>query len=208
MITVPLILLAIPSVYAGWHYVEPMLFGDWFGSSIVVSPAHPAMAELREEWHGVGAFIMHGFVSLPFWLAIAGIAAAFYCYIVNPALPARLRKLAGPLYTLLDNKYYFDRFNDWFFAGGTRELGEIASNVGDRRIIDGFFVNGSARAVGCGGVDPAQAAVRVRLPVRIHHDHRRVRAADVVGGALGGRRRWPTFPSPFSCPSWPASPRW
>ncbi|HEV8502273.1 MAG TPA: NADH-quinone oxidoreductase subunit L [Casimicrobiaceae bacterium] len=148
VITVPLILLAIPSVYAGWHYVEPMLFGDWFGNSIVVSPAHPAMAELREEWHGVGAFIMHGFVSLPFWLAIAGIAAAFYCYIVNPALPARLRQLAGPLYTLLDNKYYFDRFNDWFFAGGTRELGEIASNVGDRRIIDGFFVNGSARAVG------------------------------------------------------------
>jgi NADH-quinone oxidoreductase subunit L len=148
VITVPLILLAIPSVYAGWYYVEPMLFGNWFGSSIVVSPAHPAMAELKEEWHGVGAFIMHGFVSLPFWLAIAGIAAAFYCYIVNPALPGRLRKLAGPLYTLLDNKYYFDRFNDWFFAGGTRELGEIASNVGDRRIIDGFFVNGSARAVG------------------------------------------------------------
>jgi NADH-quinone oxidoreductase subunit L len=148
VITVPLILLAIPSVYAGWYYVEPMLFGDWFGSSIVVSPAHPAMAAIKEEWHGVGAFILHGFASLPFWLAIAGIAAAFYCYIIDPALPARLRKLAGPLYTLLDNKYYFDRFNDWFFAGGTRELGEIASNVGDRRIIDGFFVNGSARAVG------------------------------------------------------------
>ncbi|HEY7904678.1 MAG TPA: NADH-quinone oxidoreductase subunit L, partial [Casimicrobiaceae bacterium] len=144
----PLILLAIPSVYAGWYYVEPMLFGDWFGSSIVVSPAHPAMAAIKEEWHGVGAFILHGFASLPLWLAIAGIAAAFYCYIIDPALPARLRKLAGPLYTLLDNKYYFDRFNDWFFAGGTRELGEIASNVGDRRIIDGFFVNGSARAVG------------------------------------------------------------
>ncbi|MEP7064163.1 MAG: NADH-quinone oxidoreductase subunit L [Betaproteobacteria bacterium] len=148
VVTVPLILLAIPSVYAGWAYVEPMLFGDWFGGSIVVNPAHAAMGTLKEEWQGVGAFILHGVGGLPFWLALAGIAAAFYCYIVNPGLPARLRTMAGPIYTLLDNKYYFDRFNDWFFAGGTRLIGRIASNVGDRRIIDGFIVNGSARAVG------------------------------------------------------------
>jgi NADH-quinone oxidoreductase subunit L len=148
VVTVPLILLAIPSVYAGWTYIEPMLFGDWFGSSIVVNPSHAAMAELREEWHGVGAFILHGLGGLPFWLALTGIAAAFYCYVVNPALPARLQRMAGPIYTLLDNKYYFDRFNDWFFAGGTRLVGRIASNVGDRRIIDGLIVNGSARAVG------------------------------------------------------------
>jgi NADH-quinone oxidoreductase subunit L len=148
VVTVPLILLAIPSVYAGWHYIEPMLFGNWFGTSIVVAPGHPAMAELKEEWHGVGAFIAHGFASLPFWLAIAGIAAAWVCYILKPSLPARLRALAGPVYTLLDNKYYFDRFNDWFFAGGTRAIGRIASNVGDRIVIDGVFVNGSARLVG------------------------------------------------------------
>jgi NADH-quinone oxidoreductase subunit L len=148
VVTVPLILLAIPSVYAGWAYIEPMLFGNWFGNSIVVSPAHAAMAELKEEWHGVGAFIAHGLTGLPFWLAIAGIASAWVCYILRPSLPARLRALAGPIYTLLDNKYYFDRFNDWFFAGGTRAIGRLASNVGDRLVIDGFFVNGSARLVG------------------------------------------------------------
>jgi NADH-quinone oxidoreductase subunit L len=87
-------------------------------------------------------------LSLPFWLALAGIVATWYLYLVNPALPERLKKGAGWLYTLLDNKYYFDRFNDWFFAGGARSLGAFLSNVGDLRIIDGFFVNGAARVVG------------------------------------------------------------
>jgi NADH-quinone oxidoreductase subunit L len=148
VITVPLILLAIPSVYSGWAYIEPMLFGDYFGASIVVAEKHAVLKELAAEWHGAGDFIRHGLASAPFWLAIAGIAAAWYCYIVNPRLPERLRRAAGALYTLLDNKYYFDKFNDWFFAGGARRLGGLASNVGDRRVIDGFFVNGAARVVG------------------------------------------------------------
>jgi NADH-quinone oxidoreductase subunit L len=91
---------------------------------------------------------MHGLLSAPFWLAVAGIVAAWYCYLINPALPERLQKLAGGVYTLLDNKYYFDKFNDWFFAGGAREVGGVASNLGDRTIIDGWMVNGSARLVG------------------------------------------------------------
>jgi NADH-quinone oxidoreductase subunit L len=148
VVTVPLILLAIPSVYAGWAYIEPMLFGNYFRDAIVVRPEHPALWKLKDEWHGVAAFVQHGVLSLPFWLALAGIAAAAYCYLVNPALPERLRRLAGPLYTVLDHKYYFDRFNDWFFAGGARRLGGILSTVGDRTLIDGFFVNGSARVVG------------------------------------------------------------
>ncbi|NDP41690.1 MAG: NADH-quinone oxidoreductase subunit L [Aromatoleum sp.] len=148
VVTVPLILLAIPSVYAGWAYIEPMLFGPYFGDSIVVREEHAVLMEMRGEWHGALAFIEHGVLSLPFWLAIAGIAAAWYCYLVNPALPERLKKAAGPIYTLLDNKYYFDRFNDWFFAGGARRMGDFLSNTGDRSIIDGFFVNGSARVVG------------------------------------------------------------
>ena len=94
------------------------------------------------------AVTTHGVLSAPFWLALAGIAAAWYCYLVNPALPARIRERAAALYTLLDNKYYFDRFNDWFFAGGARALGRFLSNAGDRTIIDGFFVNGSARVMG------------------------------------------------------------
>jgi NADH-quinone oxidoreductase subunit L len=148
VVTIPLILLAIPSVYTGWTYMEPMLFGDYFGHSIVVRPEHAVLWELKDEWHGVAAFIEHGVLSLPFWLAVAGIAAAYYLYVVNTALPARLQRMAGPLYTLLDHKYYFDQFNDWFFAGGTRGVGHFLSNVGDRAIIDGFFVNGTARLVG------------------------------------------------------------
>ncbi|HYR00950.1 MAG TPA: NADH-quinone oxidoreductase subunit L [Casimicrobiaceae bacterium] len=150
VVTVPLILLAIPSLYAGWAYVEPMLIGEFFGDSIVIRPEHPALWELKAEWHGVGAFVRHGVASLPFWLALAGIAAAVYCYLVNPALPERIRRAAGGIYTLLDNKYYFDRFNDWFFAGGFRRIGRFLSDVGDRSIIDGFLVNGSARLVALG----------------------------------------------------------
>ncbi len=148
VVTVPLVLLAIPSVYAGWAYVEPMLVGDYFGGSIVVRPEHPAMWAFKAEWHGIATFIQHGVLSLPFWLALAGIVSAWYLYLVNPGLPARLAKALGPVYALLQNHYYFDRFNAWFFAGGARVLGGFLSRVGDRSIIDGFFVNGAARVVG------------------------------------------------------------
>jgi len=94
------------------------------------------------------AFMLHGLTSAPFWLAVAGIVFAWYCYLVNPALPERLKRAAGGLYTLLDNKYYFDRFNEIVFAGGARKIGAFASTIGDKTIIDGFFVNGSARVVG------------------------------------------------------------
>jgi NADH-quinone oxidoreductase subunit L len=147
VVTLPLVLLAIPSVFAGWQYIEPMLFGEFFRDAIVVRKEHAVLWELKNEWHGVAAFVQHGVLSLPFWLALAGIAMAWYCYLVNPGLPERLRKAAGPLYTLLDQKYYFDRFNDWFFAGGARGIGSFLSNVGDRSLIDGFLVNGAARVV-------------------------------------------------------------
>jgi len=148
VVTVPLILLAIPSVYTGWTYIEPLLFGDYFAGSIAVKPDHNVLAELGRDWHGVGAFMLHGLTAAPFWLALAGIVAAWYCYLANPALPARIKAMAGPVYTLLDNKYYADKFNDWFFAGGSRKVGGLLSEVGDRTIIDGFFVNGTAKVVG------------------------------------------------------------
>ena len=147
VVTIPLILLAIPSVYAGWAYIEPLLFGDYFGTSIVVRQEHAVVAELAAEWHGVTAFVLHGLTSAPFWLALAGIATAWYSYIVNPALPAKIQSHASAIYALLDNKYYVDRFNDWFFAGGSRAAGGFLSNVVDRTIIDGFFVNGSGRVI-------------------------------------------------------------
>ncbi|MDQ6621107.1 MAG: NADH-quinone oxidoreductase subunit L [Pseudomonadota bacterium] len=148
VITVPLVLLAIPSVVAGFMFIQPMLFGGYFGNSIFVREEHGVIAELGKEWHGIGSFITHGLLSAPFMLAVAGIVAAWYCYLVNPALPGRIRSRVGALYTLLDQKYYFDRFNDWFFAGGARRTGALFSNVGDRMLIDGMVVNGSARLIG------------------------------------------------------------
>src|SRR6185437_11719020 len=92
-------------------------------------------------------FVLHGLVSPTFWLALAGIATAVYFYLINPAMPGRVVDRFRAIYTLLDNKYYADRFNDWFFAGGTRAIGRFASHVGDRTIIDGIMVNGSAALV-------------------------------------------------------------
>jgi NADH-quinone oxidoreductase subunit L len=125
-----------------------MLFGDYFGSAITVRPEHAVLDRLRESWHGVWAFVLHAFATPALWLAVAGIVAAWYCYLVNPALPGRIAAAAGPVYRLLDNKYYVDRFNEIVFAGGSRRLGTLFSSVGDRTVIDGFFVNGSARVVG------------------------------------------------------------
>jgi NADH-quinone oxidoreductase subunit L len=156
VVTVPLILLAIPSIYAGWAYVDPVLFGDFFGSSIAISPQHAGMATLREEWHGIGAFVAHGLAAAAFWLALAGIGLAWLLYIRRPDLPAMIQARTEALYALLANNYYVDRFNDWFFAGGFRRAGNLFSDIGDRSVIDGFFVNGSARMVGA-----ASAALRL-----------------------------------------------
>jgi len=149
VVTLPLILLAIPSVYAGWAYIEPMLFGDFFGAAIFVDhDAHPAMQSLAQHFHGAGAMVLHGLVSLPFWLAVAGVATAWYLYLVRRDLPEAIRRKAGILYTILERKYGFDDFNDWFFAGGARLLGGRLWRWGDVFAIDGVVVNGSARLVG------------------------------------------------------------
>jgi NADH-quinone oxidoreductase subunit L len=148
VVTVPLIALAIPSVYAGWAYVGPMLFEGFFGGSIVVDPAHDPLLTLGEHWHGSAAFALHGLTALPFWLAIAGIATAWYLYLKRPELPDAIARRLRGLYALLVNKYYFDEIYQAVFAGGARLLGRGLWRVGDVGIIDGFFVNGSARVVG------------------------------------------------------------
>ena len=147
VVTLPLILLAIPSVCAGW-VIGTFLYGNYFGDAIYFSPAHPVMEELAKEFHGVLAMILHGLTSLPFWLAAAGMASAWYLYLARPELPRVLRERAGLLVTILMEKYGFDRFNDWFFAGGARRVGNGLWKGGDVAVIDGVFVNGSARAVG------------------------------------------------------------
>ncbi len=149
VVTLPLILLAIPSIYSGWAYIQPMLYGDFFGSAIVINhAAHPAMEELKAEFHGPAAMALHAFTSMPFWLALAGVLSAYFLYMVRKDLPEKIRAKTGIIYTILDQKYGFDRFNDWFFAGGARLLGGRLWRWGDVAAIDGLLVNGSARMVG------------------------------------------------------------
>ena len=147
VVTLPLVVLAVPSICAGW-FIGPMLFGGYFGDAIHVAAEHDVLAEVAAEFHGVTGMMLHALGTWPFWLSIAGIAAAAFLYLKRTDLPARIAAMLSPIYTLLDNKYYFDRFNDWFFAGGARLLGRGLWKGGDIAVIDGFFVNGSARVVG------------------------------------------------------------
>ena len=149
VVTVPLVLLAIPSIIIGALAADSMITGEYFKGVITVfADRHPAMAALAEHWHGWVAMALHGFTSLPFWLMVAGIATAWYFYLVNPAIPARVQQTFKGIYTILENKYYLDRFNEWFFAGGARRLGSGLWKRGDQGLIDGLVVNGSARLVG------------------------------------------------------------
>jgi NADH-quinone oxidoreductase subunit L len=147
VVTVPLVLLAIPSVVSGW-LIGDIVFGGYFGSSIMISEAHPGVKEMAEEFHGIVPMILHGLLSAPFWLALAGAAAAWYLYIARPEMAAVVRQKAGVLARILDDKYGFDRFNDWFFAGGARKFGAGLWRYGDVTVIDGLMVNGSAKLVG------------------------------------------------------------
>jgi NADH-quinone oxidoreductase subunit L len=148
VVTLPLILLAIPSVVIGFLTIQPMLFGDFFKGVVFVGEGHEAMKDLAAHWHGAVAMGIHAFTSAPFWLALGGVAASYYCYMVNPRVPAWFHARFSGIYTLLDNKYYMDKFNDAVFSAGARGLGRGLWNVGDRSLIDGLLVNGSARMVG------------------------------------------------------------
>lgn len=148
VVTVPLVLLAIPSVLIGFFTIEPMLFGDFFKGVIHFSDSHPVMAELGHEFHGAVGMAIHGMTTLPFILAMSGVAVAWLFYMKMPAIPAAIMKTFKPVHTLLENKYYFDKFNEIFFAGGARLLGRGLWKVGDQTLIDGMVVNGSAKLVG------------------------------------------------------------
>ena len=149
VITVPLILLAIPSVVIGFLMIQPMLFGDFFKDAIFVNAEiHKAMSVLSAEFHGPAQLALHGLTTAPFWLAVAGVASSYYLYIVNPSLPASIKARVQPLYTVLENKYYLDWFNENVLARGARALGTGLWKVGDQTLIDGVLVNGSWKAVG------------------------------------------------------------
>lgn len=148
VVWLPLVLLAIPSVVIGFITIEPILFGSYFKDAIYISQAHTGMAELAEEFHGPFLKVIYGFIELPFWLALAGVGTAWFFYMKRPDIPAAIKNKFSGIYTLLDNKYYFDRFNDWFFAGGARGASGFLWKFGDIKLIDGLMVNGTARLVG------------------------------------------------------------
>ena len=148
VVTLPLILLAIPSVVIGYLTIQPMLFGDFFKDSIFVNlERHPAMVELAEMFHGPVQMALHGLTAAPFWLALSGVALSYYMYMVNPALPTSIKRKLHPLYALLENKYYLDWFNENVLARGVRGLGTVLWKVGDQKLIDGTLVNGSWKVV-------------------------------------------------------------
>lgn len=149
VVWLPLVLLAIPSVVIGFLTIEPMLFGEFFKNAIFVDGAkHHAMKELEEAFHGPVAMAIHGLQTAPFWLALAGVVLSYYMYMVNPALPAAIKRAFGPVYRLLENKYYLDWINENIIARGTRALGTGLWKGGDQALIDGAVVNGSWKLVG------------------------------------------------------------
>jgi NADH-quinone oxidoreductase subunit L len=149
VVTVPLVLLAIPSVIIGFLAIEPMLFGEFFKGAIFVNAEkHPVMEELAHAFHGPVQMAVHAFSTMPFWLAMAGVAVSYYMYMVNPALPAAIKRNCMPVFNLLENKYYLDWINENILARGARALGAGLWKVGDRTLIDGLLVNGSWKVVG------------------------------------------------------------
>ncbi len=149
VVTLPLVLLAIPSLAIGYFAIEPMLYGDYFKGVIHIDVhAHPAMEHLAEEFHGAVAMGVHALSTLPFFLALAGVVVSWFFYMKRPDIPAAIQRKFSAINTLFENKYYFDKINEFVFAGGARVLGKAFWRGGDVAVIDGLIVNGSAKLVG------------------------------------------------------------
>ncbi len=148
VVTVPLVLLAIPSVLIGYFTIEPMLFGNFLADAITVNAdQHHAMRELAQAFHGPMAMASHALGTAPFWLALAGVVLAYVLYMVKTNWPAAIQQMVQPLHTLLDHKYYLDAFNEHVLARGARVIGTGLWRWGDQAVIDGAVVNGSWRWV-------------------------------------------------------------
>jgi len=149
VVTVPLLLLAIPSVVIGFMTIQPMLFGEFLKDAIHINlELHPAMEKFAEEFHGPLAMALHAFSTAPFYLALGGAVTAWYMYMVNPAVPAAIGRTFKPIVTLLENKYYMDWFNENVLARGARMLGTGLWKGGDQGVIETGVVNASWKLVG------------------------------------------------------------
>ncbi len=146
VVTVPLILLAIPSVFIGYFTVGPMVFGDFFDEAITVAAIHDTLGHI--DFHGAFGFVTHAFFTLPLYLALGGLALAWFIYTWKPGIAKVLSERLSWLHFILDKKYGFDDFNQVVFAKGSQLLGKGLWYAGDRQLIDGLAVNGSARSIG------------------------------------------------------------
>ncbi|MFM6985932.1 MAG: NADH-quinone oxidoreductase subunit L [Hydrogenophaga sp.] len=165
VVTVPLLLLAIPSVVIGYLTIQPMLFGDFLKDAITVhGELHPAMETFAEEFHGALAMAVHALSTAPFYLALGGAVVAWYMYLINPAVPAAIARVLQPVITVLDNKYYLDWFNENVLARGARLLGVGLWKAGDQGVIEGGVVNASWKVV-----DLFSAAVRRMQSGALYH---------------------------------------
>jgi len=147
VVTLPLILLAIPSIVIGWFTVGPMLFQGWFGRSIRVTEENNVLGELAREFHGPMTMVLHGFAQWPFWIAFAGFAVATWIWLFNPGIADKAQNALRPIYNILANKYWVDELYQAIFARGGVALGRGLWRGGDVGVIDGVAVNGSAALV-------------------------------------------------------------
>jgi NADH-quinone oxidoreductase subunit L len=149
VVTLPLVLLAIPSVVIGYLTMGPMVGGGFFTDSIFVDAArHPALQTFVDEFHGPLAMAVHALMTPAFWLALSGVLTAWVFYILKPEWPAHVGRVLRPVVVVLENKYYFDAFNEKVLAAGARLIGRGLWKGGDAAVIDGLLINGSARVVG------------------------------------------------------------
>ncbi len=153
VVKLPLILLAIPSLFIGYIAIEPMLYGEFFKGVIFVdAAAHPAMHELTHHWHTIfhsaAGMAIHGLMTVPFGLAASGVGLAWFFYMKRPDIPAAIQTRFAAINSILENKYGFDSFNDRVFAAGSRFIGGKLWMIGDVKIIDGALVNGTANLIG------------------------------------------------------------
>jgi NADH-quinone oxidoreductase subunit L len=147
VVTLPLILLAIPSVVIGWFTVGPQLFGGWFGNAIRVHEPNDVLGELGREFEGALPMVLHGFLQWPFWLAFAGFAVATYIWLFNPGIADTAKRKFHAIYEVLNHKYWIDELYQAVFARGGVALGRALWRGGDVAVIDGVAIDGSAALV-------------------------------------------------------------
>ncbi len=147
VVTVPLVMLAIPSAIIGWYTVQPILFGNYFGDAIVVAGNHDVLAKIGAGWHGSLLLVQHAVQTPVFWLAAGGAMTAWFLYLRRPDIPAMIKDKLSGLYNLLDRKYYMDDLYIKGFAAGGRAFGRTLWEKGDQFLIDGVLVNGTANTV-------------------------------------------------------------